>query len=71
MWDAGQVVGHLVPVGSMFGFLAEHRALLFPDEQYADLFSTIGRPSLPDGGGVDVAGVARAVGSGVRRGGPL
>jgi IS5 family transposase len=47
LWDAGQVVGHLVPVGSMFGFLAEHRALLFPDEQYADLFSTIGRPSLP------------------------
>jgi hypothetical protein len=31
----------------MFAFLAEHRALLFPDEQYADLFSTIGRPSLP------------------------
>ena len=47
LWDAGQVVGHLVPVGSMFVFLAEHRALLFPDEQYADLFSTIGRPSLP------------------------
>ena len=47
LWDAGQVVGHLVPVGSMFAFLAEHRALLFPDEQYADLFSTIGRPSLP------------------------
>ena len=31
----------------MFAFLAEHRALLFPDEQYADLFSRIGRPSLP------------------------
>jgi IS5 family transposase len=31
----------------MFAFLAGHRALLFPDEQYADLFSTIGRPSLP------------------------
>ena len=47
LWDAGQVVGHLVAEGSMFAFLAEHRALLFPDEQYADLFSTIGRPSLP------------------------
>ena len=74
LWDAGQVVGHLVAEGSMFAFLAEHRALLFPDEQYADLFSTIGSSVVagdPDGGGVDVAGVARAVGSGVRRGGPL
>ncbi len=34
-------------MGSMFGFLAEHRGELFPDEQYADLFSTSGRPSLP------------------------
>jgi hypothetical protein len=41
------VVGHLVAVGSMFAFLAEHRACLFPEEQYADLFSMIGRPSIP------------------------
>ena len=47
LWDAAQVVGHLVAAGSMFGFLAEHRAEVFPDEQYADLFSPIGRPSLP------------------------
>jgi hypothetical protein len=47
LWDAAQVVGHLVPAGSMFGFLAEHRADVFPDEAYADLFSTFGRPSLP------------------------
>jgi hypothetical protein len=47
LWDAAQVVGHLVPVGSMFGFLAAHRAEVFPDEQYADLFSAVGRPSLP------------------------
>jgi IS5 family transposase len=47
LWDAAQVVGHLVPVGSMFGFLADHRGDVFPDEQYADLFSIIGRPSLP------------------------
>lgn len=47
LWDAAQVVGHLVPVGSMFGFLADHRGEVFPDEQYADLFSSIGRPSLP------------------------
>src|SRR5947209_13001990 len=31
----------------MFGFLADHRGDVFPDEQYADLFSIIGRPSLP------------------------
>lgn len=47
LWDAAQVVGHLVPAGSMFGFLAEYRAAVFPDEAYADLFSTFGRPSLP------------------------
>jgi IS5 family transposase len=47
LWDAAQVVGHLVAEGSMFAFLAEHRGRVFPDEDYADLFSTIGRPSLP------------------------
>jgi hypothetical protein len=47
LWDAAQVVGHLVPAGSMFGFLADHRVEVFPEEQYADLFSTVGRPSLP------------------------
>ena len=47
LWDAAQVVGHLVAAGSMFGFLADHRAEVFPDEQYADLFSAVGRPSLP------------------------
>jgi IS5 family transposase len=48
LWDAAQVVGHLVAAGSMFGFLAEHRGELFPDEDYADLFTPgVGRPSLP------------------------
>jgi Transposase domain (DUF772)/Transposase DDE domain len=47
LWDAAQVVGHLVSAGSMFRFLADHRAEVFPDEQYADLFSAVGRPSLP------------------------
>ena len=49
LWDAGEVVGHLVAAGSMFGFLAEHRADVFPDETYADLFAPpgVGRPSLP------------------------
>jgi hypothetical protein len=42
-------VGHLVPAGSMFAFLAAHRAEVFPDEDYADLFAApgVGRPSLP------------------------
>src|SRR6266498_3011327 len=48
LWDAGEVTGHLVPPGSVFAFLAEHRGELFPDEFTADLFpSQTGRPSLP------------------------
>ncbi len=47
LWDATEVVGHLVPAGGMFAFLADHRAELFPDEAYADLFSPMGRPSIP------------------------
>jgi hypothetical protein len=48
LWDAGEIVGHLVSAGSMFAFLAEHRGQLFPDEDYADLFiAGVGRPSLP------------------------
>ena len=46
--DAGALVGHLVPAGSMFAFLAAHRGQVFPDEEFADLFpSGRGRPSLP------------------------
>jgi IS5 family transposase len=42
-------VGQLVPAGSMFAFLAAHRAEVFPDGDYADLFAPpgVGRPSLP------------------------
>jgi hypothetical protein len=48
LWDAGEVAGHLVPPGSVFAFLAGHRAELFPDSFTADLFgSATGRPSLP------------------------
>ena len=48
MWDAGEVAGQLVPPGSVFAFLAEHRTELFPDSFTADLFpSRTGRPSLP------------------------
>jgi hypothetical protein len=47
--DAGELAGHLVPAGSMFAFLAAHRAEVFPDEDYADLFAPAGkgRPSVP------------------------
>jgi len=46
--DAAALVGHLVPAGSMFAFLAEHRRRVFPDEMFADLFpSGMGRASLP------------------------
>ena len=46
--DAAALAGHLVPAGSMFAFLAAHRAGVFPDAEYADLFS-------PAGGGPAVA----------------
>ena len=47
--DAAALAGHLVPAGSMFAFLAGHRGEVFPDADYADLFSPpgVGRPSLP------------------------
>src|SRR3954463_7848286 len=42
-WVAG-----LLPPGSVYAFLAEHRRELFPDEMFADLFpSPRGRPSEP------------------------
>lgn len=48
--DADSVTGHLLPAGSVFGFLAEHRLALFPAEMFTDLFpSGRGRPSVaPD-----------------------
>ena len=50
--DARALVGHLVPAGSVFAFLAEHRHEVFPPALFADLFpSSTGRPSVP----VDVA----------------
>jgi hypothetical protein len=46
--DAAALVGHLVPAGSVFAFLAEHRRRVFPDGLFADLFpSSTGRPSIP------------------------
>ncbi len=46
--DAQALVGHLVPAGSVYAFLAEHRQGVFPDEMFADLFASgRGRPSVP------------------------
>lgn len=46
--DAAALVGHLVPAGSVFAFLAEHRREVFPAAMFEDLFpSRTGRPSLP------------------------
>jgi Transposase domain (DUF772)/Transposase DDE domain len=46
--DAAALVGHLVPEGSVFAFLAAHRREVFPPELFADLFPAgTGRPSLP------------------------
>ncbi len=46
--DAAALCAHLVPEGSVYGFLAEHRLRLFPDEMFVDLFPTKrGRPSVP------------------------
>jgi hypothetical protein len=46
--DTAALVGHLVPAGSVYGLLAEHRGRVFPDGMFADLFpSGKGRPSVP------------------------
>jgi len=48
LMDAGALVGHLVPAGSVFALLAEHRHEVFPEHLFADLFpSSTGRPSVP------------------------
>src|SRR3954467_3993614 len=46
--DAESPLGGLLPSGSVYAFLAEHRRALFPDAMFADLFpSPLGRPSVP------------------------
>ncbi len=46
--DTAGLVGHLVPAGSLYAFLAEHRRVVFPDGMFTDLFpSGRGRPSVP------------------------
>ncbi len=46
--DVRSLVGHLLPAGSVFALLAEHRERLFPAAMFAELFpSGRGRPSIP------------------------
>lgn len=46
--DVESLAGHLLPAGSVFAFLAEHRDGLFPASMFTDLFpSGRGRPSIP------------------------
>ncbi len=48
MLDTAALVGHLVPAGSVYAFLAENRGEVFPDGLFADLFASgRGRPSVP------------------------
>ena len=45
MWETCR---ELIPAGSVFAFLAEHREVLFPAGMFADMYpSRNGRPSLP------------------------
>ena len=46
--DALGLCAHLVPEGSVYAFLAEHRQRVFPDVLFEDLFpNRRGRPSVP------------------------
>ena len=48
IYDVNSIAGHLLPAGSVYAFLAEHRHELFPDDAFKDLFpSGRGRPSVP------------------------
>ncbi|MFJ3928605.1 IS1182 family transposase, partial [Streptomyces sp. NPDC090022] len=46
--DVWETCRELIPAGSVFAFLAEHREVLFPPGMFADMYpSPNGRPSLP------------------------
>ena len=46
--DVWETCRELIPAGSVFAFLAEHREALFPAGMFADMYpSPNGRPSLP------------------------
>jgi len=46
--DVWETCRELIPAGSVFAFLAEHRGALFPPEMFVDMYpSANGRPSMP------------------------
>ncbi|MFB4268279.1 transposase, partial [Nonomuraea sp. GTA35] len=46
--DVWSTCRELIPAGSVYAFLAEHRDELLPEEMFADLYAaTDGRPSIP------------------------
>ncbi|MCX4391409.1 MULTISPECIES: IS1182 family transposase [unclassified Streptomyces] len=46
--DVWETCRDLIPAGSVFAFLAEHRGRLFPAQMFADMYpSANGRPSMP------------------------
>jgi hypothetical protein len=46
--DVWTTCRELIPAGSVFAFLAEHRGELFPAGMFADMYpSANGRPSMP------------------------
>jgi hypothetical protein len=47
IWGSEAVCGHLVPRGSVFWFLAEHRRELFPEAMFADVFPVAGPACRP------------------------
>ena len=62
--DAGMLAGHLIPAGSMFAFLAAHRAEVFRDAGLRGPVRAAGAgPAVAaghaDGRGADPAGAAR------------
>ncbi|KQC34774.1 hypothetical protein UK82_30250, partial [Frankia sp. ACN1ag] len=45
--DVWETCRELIPAGSVFAFLAEHREALFPAEMFTDMYpSSNGRPSM-------------------------
>jgi hypothetical protein len=62
--DAQALVGHLVPAGSVFAFLAEHRGELFPDEAFADTSGVVVEWAASDDGGGKTPGGGVAVAAG-------
>ncbi|MGH8936389.1 MAG: transposase, partial [Acidimicrobiia bacterium] len=48
LFDAEALCGHLIPKGSVYRFLADHREELFCPQMFSDLYSSgVGRPSVP------------------------